>query len=186
MISMNAAVLAGIVTVSLAVPAADAKEPVPADELADVVVDEEVATEEADAAAEAPAEDARPVPANASVKDQIIARNQQYMKAWSARSAARVAALYAPTGRVYPKAMAPVSGRSNLKAWIQGALDAGMHRIVLRTNTVDVPGPSLAVEFGYYQMRLANGTVAESGTYLVVWRKLSGKWFVDKDFIRPS
>ncbi|MEO8452340.1 MAG: nuclear transport factor 2 family protein [Gemmatimonadota bacterium] len=73
-----------------------------------------------------------------------------------------------------------VSGRENIAKAISGMGEKP--QLVLTTAAVTANGP-LAVERGTYAITLTmpSGPATESGTYLVHWHRVDGKWLIAED-----
>jgi len=71
-------------------------------------------------------------------------------------------------------------GRDAIRAFWQGALDAGLTEATLDTVEVDSTGDT-AVEVGRYTLRAKGGQVADAGKYVVVWKREGGGWKLHRD-----
>jgi len=50
---------------------------------------------------------------------------------------------------------------------------------------VDAQGYT-AVEVSFYTLYLADGRVADTGKYIVVWKRVSGQWYLHRDIFNSS
>ncbi len=78
-----------------------------------------------------------------------------------------------------------LEGRAAIQAFWQAVFDAGIDSALLEITEVDPLG-NTAVEVSQYTLFLADGQVADSGKYIVVWKRVSGQWFLHRDIFNSS
>jgi uncharacterized protein (TIGR02246 family) len=100
--------------------------------------------------------------------------------ALAAGNAAGVAALYTDGARLLPPNHAPVDGRDAIEKFWQGVIDSGVKALTLKTAEVESFGET-AVESGSATLYSPVGTVLEHGKYLVVWKRIGGRWRLHRD-----
>lgn len=116
---------------------------------------------------------------------QSRAEMQQLSNAWtttfSSGNAAAVAAMYAEDAYVLPDHALMVRGRAAIEAlWKTEMQQVGN----VALNVIDVAplGGNAAREIGTYTLTLkSQPPQAASGKYVVVWRKIGGRWLVVTD-----
>ena len=99
--------------------------------------------------------------------------------------AAGLAAMYAAGAQVFPPNSDIVTGEAAIQKLWQGVIDAGIKAVKLTTVDVTAAG-DLASESGRYEMSGAGGTVVDSGKYVVVWKRLGGRWKILRDIWNTS
>ena len=122
---------------------------------------------------------------SADIRSSIVACNKQFMDAFGRGDAAGLANLYTVGGQLLPPNSEVVTGRDAIRAFWQGALDAGLKEATLDTVEVDHAGES-AVEVGRYTLRGEGGRVADVGKYVVVWKSEGGGWKLHRDVWNTS
>jgi ketosteroid isomerase-like protein len=86
-----------------------------------------------------------------------------------------IASVYAPDAKILPPGFDAISG-AGIRAFWQGALDSGMAGGTLTTTEFEEHG-EMALEQGTFEVRAADGEVADVGKYLVVHRRQpDGSW----------
>ncbi len=107
--------------------------------------------------------------------------DREFMRAAHARDAgALVAAFYAPDAVLMPPNHPLVKGQARIRAFLQGLIDGGLSRIVLRTSRIESAG-DLAYGRGAYTLTLTppgGAPVEDAGKYVVVYRRQGrgGAW----------
>lgn len=118
-------------------------------------------------------------------RSAIEAANAEFMAAASKGDGAAVAALYTPKGQVLPPNSEPVEGAEAIQKFWQGAMNSGIAAVDLRTVEVYGQG-STAAEVGRYELKDKAGKVLDHGKYIVVWRRVGGKWKLLRDMFSSS
>lgn len=99
--------------------------------------------------------------------------------------AAGLAAMYAPDAQVFPPNSDIVTGAAGIQKVWQGVVDAGLKG--LKFTIVDVTeAGDLAAESGKYELSGADGKVVDSGKYVVVWKRIGGRWMLLRDIWNTS
>jgi len=118
------------------------------------------------------------------VRAAIDAANSAWLAAYAKGDAAKIASLYATDAMVMPPGAPPAKGRDAIQKFWQGAMDAGMGNISLKTIEVGSSG-GIAYEQGEVALdvRGKDGKTAHVvGKYVVVWKKSpKGKWELYRD-----
>jgi uncharacterized protein (TIGR02246 family) len=111
-----------------------------------------------------------------TVRQEIEARNSEFVAAFSRADAAGVAACYTEDATLLPPGGALTSGRKAIQQFWQGALDMGLRVATLRTQQAEASG-DLAYEVGEASLKIpsADGSVSNATVrYVVVWKRQSG------------
>jgi uncharacterized protein (TIGR02246 family) len=120
-----------------------------------------------------------PKPA-ADVKSEIETAAAAWQTAYNAGDAAAVGALYAEDAHLMPPGMEAISGRGDIQAFWQAAMDGGLARVDLVTEDV-FPGDATAAEVGRAIIYGAGGTSPGSSKYVVIWGKTPEGWRILRD-----
>jgi uncharacterized protein (TIGR02246 family) len=116
---------------------------------------------------------------------QIETANKEWMSAFKRGDAGAVASFYTSQGQLLPANSDFVKGTNAIRAFWQGAIDMGLKGAVLETLEVEGHGDT-AVEVGQYRLLLADGSVADSGKYIVIWKNDGGNWKLHRDIWTTS
>ena len=119
------------------------------------------------------------------IRADITAGNQHFMDAFGRGDAAGLANLYTAGGQVFPPHSEIITGHDAIRAFWQGAMDAGLTEATLDTVEVERLGET-AVEVGRYTLRAKGGQVADAGKYVVVWKTEGGGWKLHRDIWNTS
>jgi ketosteroid isomerase-like protein len=118
----------------------------------------------------------------AAAKTAIEASNVQFIAHFNAGHGDSVAAFYTEDGRVMAPNASAATGRPAIAEAM--ALGAASPTLSLATESVVANG-SLAVELGTYTITLkmpgAPTPIADSGKYVVSWRKVADRWMMAAD-----
>ena len=99
--------------------------------------------------------------------------------------AAAMASLYTPGGQLLPTGMAAIQGTEGIKAFWQGAMDAGLKQLKLQTQDVEELADT-AIELGHYTLFGPDAQSVDHGKYLVVWKEQHGQWRLHQDIWNSS
>ena len=122
---------------------------------------------------------------DAAVRASIEAANKQFVAALARQDAAGLAALYTTDGEAFPPNSDVVRGRAGIQKMWQGVLASGVASATLTTRQVESSG-DFAYESGAYEMKTKDGTAADRGKYVVVWKRVTGKWMLHRDIWNTS
>jgi ketosteroid isomerase-like protein len=120
-----------------------------------------------------------------AARDGILATNGRFMALVGAGDASGLADLYTEDAGLYPPHRAMITGAGDIVAFWQGAIDMGLRGARLETDEVDNEGDT-AIETGRYRLTAADGSVADEGKYLVVWKRVDDAWFIHRDIWNTS
>lgn len=116
---------------------------------------------------------------------EIRAADEQFSRAFAARDAQALAALYTEDAKLLPPNSDFVTGRAAIQTFWRRVMDAGVAGAAL---TVDeaVGTDSLAVEVGRYTLSAATGNTIDQGKYIVWWKRTGGVWRLHRDIWNSS
>ena len=122
------------------------------------------------------------VPGSASAQDaktEITAAAETMEAAFNSKDAASLTALYTESAIVMPPGVEPLKGHEAIRAMWE-SLDDATPTLALTTTDV-MPMGDLAVETGSWSMTAPDGSHADHGSYLAVWKKTDGGWKMVRD-----
>ena len=120
-----------------------------------------------------------------TVRESIVAADEQFMAAYNQGDAAGVAALYAEQGKLLPPNADFMAGREAIQAFWQGAMDMGIASARLETREAEQHDDT-AFEVGTYTLHAQNGTELDAGKYIVIWKRAEGEWKLHRDIFNSS
>ena len=125
------------------------------------------------------------LPKSATI-EELGQMNRDFAKALTSKDAVAAANVYDENASILPPNEPIVTGRANIQAYWQGAIDAGI--IDATVNTIDAKSEgNLGYEIGTFTLRFAgaeNDTIVEIGKYTEilklnkegVWMSIYGMW----------
>lgn len=118
------------------------------------------------------------LPQSATV-EELGQMNRDFAKALTEKDAVAAANLYDENASILPPNEPIVTGRANIQAYWQGAIDAGIIDATVKTIEAKSNG-DLGYEIGTYTLRFygaQNDTIVEEGKYTeILQRNKEGKW----------
>jgi uncharacterized protein (TIGR02246 family) len=115
-----------------------------------------------------------------ALRSAIDAGNRQFMEAFARRDGAAIGLLYAEEAQVLPPGTPPVEGRAPIEAMWKSVLALPLAEV--RLETVEVRGlGDTAWEVGRYAMIGTDGQTAETGKYIVIWKRNETGWKLYRD-----
>ncbi len=118
------------------------------------------------------------IPKSATV-EELGQMNRDFAKALTAKDAVAAAIVYDENASILPPNEPIVTGRANIQAYWQGAIDAGIIDATVKTIDAKSNG-NLGYEIGTFTMRFhgaTNDTIVEIGKYTeILERNEEGKW----------
>ncbi len=120
-----------------------------------------------------------------AIHDAIVATEKVFVAAYNRGDAQALAALYTKDGHVMPPNAKVVSGPKALERLFQSFWEAGDAVIKLKTVEADGSG-SVGYEVGEYALSGKTGKVTDQGKYIVVWKKVNGRWKLYRDIFNSN
>jgi uncharacterized protein (TIGR02246 family) len=117
-------------------------------------------------------------------KAQIEAVSAKWQAAYNSGDGAAVAALYTEDGALMPPNAEPVMGTKAIQAFWDEGMASGV-TFELKTKEVYEAGDML-VEVGGYVGTAADGSHADHGKFVVVYKKVDGEWKLHRDIWNSS
>lgn len=114
-----------------------------------------------------------------SVFDKIVEANGNFMTAFGNQDAEAMAALYTQDAQLLPPNGDFQIGNTAVEAFWGSLFNAGFDGVILETLEVHGNG-TLVSEVGLFTLFL-NGQFFDNGKYIVVWKKVNGKWYLHRD-----
>jgi ketosteroid isomerase-like protein len=118
-----------------------------------------------------------------AVRKAVEENRQALVAAFARGDAAAISALYTDHATVMPAGGPIGHGRAVAQEFWKGLLDAGVKNLTAQTLSVEPLGRA-AREVGKFTMDLPNPQkqfTRVEGKYLVIWRKVGSKWFLEVD-----
>ncbi len=125
----------------------------------------------------------KPALAADSARAAVDCGNRAFVAAYAAHDSSKIAALYAPDASAFPPGAERANGRDAIRKVWQGAMDAGVTNVTVRTIDVVASG-NLASETGEYALDVPGKdgkAVHVGGKYVVVWKRTKGGWQLYRD-----
>ncbi len=113
----------------------------------------------------------------------IQKNNDAFVRAFNAGDGTAIGNLYTPNATVLPPGAEPQRGRAAVAGFWQGAIKSGLKNVTVNAVNVEAYGPA-AREIGRFSFDAPgpNGqTTKVEGKYVVIWKKIGGKWLLDTD-----
>jgi uncharacterized protein (TIGR02246 family) len=123
--------------------------------------------------------------ATANIKASMEAANKNWMKAFKNADATAIAGLYTTRGQLLPANSHVVEGTVAIRDFWRSVMNMGIKEAVLETIEAEDLGDT-AIEGGRYRLLVANGSVADAGKYIVIWKKEGGTWKLHRDIWTTS
>ena len=115
----------------------------------------------------------------AMAKADIEAANNEWKSKFEAADSAGVANLYTTDAKIMMNGLPAIVGRENIQSTLHGLMGSGVTGISL--TTVDVWGTEdMVTEEGELKLYAGDQQV-DQGKYLVLWKKVDGKWHLFRD-----
>jgi len=116
----------------------------------------------------------------AALRSAIDAANRQFTDAFSHKDGVAIGLLYAEDAVAYPPGAVEVEGRAAIEAMWKGVLALPLSEVELKTSEIG-GGIDTAWESGRYRMLQNDGSVADAGKYVVIWKESEGGWKIYRD-----
>ena len=122
---------------------------------------------------------------SSDVRKKIEAVNARFMTLFADGDLAGVCTLYTEDAMVMMPGMPALSHRSGVATFLGAVESLGVKQAKLATEEVEAMGDT-AWERGNYELKLGNGTVADHGKYIVIWKLRNGTWELHRDIFNTD
>ena len=132
---------------------------------------------------------ATPVAAQSQDEQAIRSLIQQWVKLVAAKNADAVAELYAPDAAIMPPNAPLAEGREAIAATWRSMMQAPGFQLTFAPTRIEVSkGGDMAMDRGTYRLvtQATSGAVEDRGKYVVVWRKVDGRWKAAADIFNSD
>lgn len=109
----------------------------------------------------------------------IALNNKAFVEHFLAGDEKSLAALYTEDAKVIAPGVKVAKGQPEIAAFWRGVMDSGIKDLSLRTLEVESSG-DMAYEVGAVSILGQDGSPS-GARYLVVWKRIDGKWFLHRD-----
>jgi uncharacterized protein (TIGR02246 family) len=120
-----------------------------------------------------------------SSRAEIEQVNTSFVDAFNQGNAAGLAAVYTTDGQILPPGYEPMTGKQAIQGFWQAVLNMGIAEATLETVELDEQG-DLLWERGKYTLKGKDGSLADQGKYIVVWKREDGGWKWHRDIWNTS
>ena len=121
---------------------------------------------------------------NEAAAEMIADRIAAFTRAVAEGDADQLVSLYTEHAIVLPPGQGVAArGRDEIRSMFQANFDAGLRWIDLQPEDVHVVTDGIVMETGRYRIGPAPGTVMDAGSYSVTWKRIDGRWLIDRDVI---
>ena len=118
------------------------------------------------------------------VFDKIDEAHQKLVDVFATQDAEAMAALYTQDAQLMPPNADFITGNAAVGAFWGSMFSAGFDALTIETLEVYGDGNS-AAEVGLWTLYL-NGENFDNGKFIVIWKKVQGKWYVHRDCFNSS
>ncbi len=118
------------------------------------------------------------------VRHAVEAGNRAFITAFLRGDATAIANLYTEDAQVIAPGSPAASGRPAIAAFWQKSIDSGVKEVTLETAEAESAG-DFAYETGIVRLVAKDGTTSEA-RYVVIWRRIDGKWMLHRDIWNSS
>jgi uncharacterized protein (TIGR02246 family) len=119
------------------------------------------------------------------IREAISTAVDKFVAAFNSGDAAAVAASYTEQGQLLPPNAGFMIGQEAIQAFWQGAMDMGIASAQLEIREVEQHDDT-AIEIGTFTLHAQDGTELDAGKYIVIWRRVDGKWKLHRDIFNSS
>jgi len=113
------------------------------------------------------------------VFDKIVEAHQNLVDVFATQNADAMAALYTQDAQLMPPNGDFITGNAAVGAFWASMFTAGFDGLTIETLEVYGSGNN-AAEVGLWALSM-NGEQVDNGKFIVIWKKIQGKWYVHRD-----
>jgi len=119
------------------------------------------------------------------VSKEIQAMNDSFMKAIQSGDVDKITSFYTEDAKVFPPNSDIIQGREAIGGMWSAMASQGMPALIFTTTMAEAFG-NTAIEEGAYKVKIPDGQVVDKGKYIVIWKKVDGKWLLHQDIFNTS
>ncbi|XP_065177503.1 uncharacterized protein LOC135808264 [Sycon ciliatum] len=123
-----------------------------------------------------------------NLKAEIEAANVNFMRCFDGGDFDGLSMLYTEDCKLMPTGSATLIGREGVKAVFSSAYNGGAKKVQLTVAEVGELDANfeMAYERSQYIFFKEDGTEADRGKYVVIWKKVEGKWYLYTDIFNTD
>lgn len=114
-----------------------------------------------------------------NIKETIEAVSQGFIKSFNKGDLEKAMSVYSYDATILPPNFEMMKGLDNISGYWKAGLDMGIKEAQLETMEVTQIDDTYAYELGKYILKIEPGngqTITDRGKYLMIWKKVDGKW----------
>jgi len=115
-----------------------------------------------------------------NVSSEITSVNNGFMESFNQGDIKTLAGNYTDDAKLYPSNSDVVTGAEAIEGFWNSVLNMGIKKAWMETVSAESFG-DIAIEEGRYKLFVDGDIVADQGKYLVTWKKVDGKWKIQRD-----
>ncbi|XP_066266448.1 uncharacterized protein [Branchiostoma lanceolatum] len=113
----------------------------------------------------------------ADLKALIAARIQKFTACFKANDMKGLFSMYMVDCKIMKTGMDTAHGHEGLAKVVAGFHALGVTTVERKSEEVGPMGSDVMYERGTYTMKTEDGTLADTGKYIVIWKKIGSDWF---------
>jgi len=117
---------------------------------------------------------------NPLVAQEIAQVNRKFEAAMGRSDADGIMQVYTSSGSIMPPNSPIITGTAAIRDFWQSVIDMGVAGAELRTVELDGLGDTVN-EIGQFTLKAADGSVADTGKFIVIWKRENGTWLWHHD-----
>lgn len=120
-----------------------------------------------------------------STRMQIDSTNAAFCEAFRRGDGAGLVAVYTTEGQILPPNAETTQGKQAIQSFWQGAIDMGVAAADLATVEFEAIGDT-GWEVGKFTLKAQDGSILDTGKYIVIWKHENGEWKWHRDIWNSS
>ncbi len=117
---------------------------------------------------------------SSKLKRQIESQNAKFNKRIAKKDFKSASEIYTANGQLLQPNGKTIMGRENIAKFWQSTFETGIKEIKLITREVGGKG-KIIYETGKFEVFLPNNQLVDDGKFIVIWKKVKGKWLRYQD-----
>jgi len=128
----------------------------------------------------------KPTLCNETLKRELNAVIETWVKKYAAKDFAGLAALYTVDGQLLPPNMPAANGHEAIARTMEGPSKMGVASISVELFEAHHMDVDSAWERGRWRFFTAEGAQIDAGKYIVIWRRIGAQWFIHRDLFNSD